>query len=466
MIERFFFNSIVFIMAWSPLIIGIVLAIITIISINQKVKDKQSSKGKKFNYESDFKYCILVFLAEIMKADEKMMVCELDSVKSTIHRYYKTEGEQAAALKLFQSILNKNNIILDEIFNRINQGFDYAAKSEIIMELLAVAYADNYLRSVEETKMQFIVENLNISQEQYRSIKAIFKEKNDGGCYEEETYHYTGFSENTYNNHYDQKWYSSKNKSELNYYILVLLAEIMKADSNYKTCEMDRIKTTIRERYKSEEEQKAALKQFQTILEGGYDIDEVYRRINEKFDHTEKSDIIIELLNVAYADDIFSKIEEFTFTQIRHNLNISRAEYQNIFLRFKVEQKERKKNFTKQSKSSKSKKKSSKSGNNKKDQRQNSNKENHKNYDHSNQNEENKESHKFSSVSVNNAYDILGVAGDASDAEVKKAYRVLAMMYHPDKFSSLGDEAVRQATESMKQINQAWNVVKETRGMK
>ena len=67
---------------------------------------------------------------------------------------------------------------------------------------------------------------------------------------------------------------------------------------------------------------------------------------------------------------------------------------------------------------------------------------------------------------MNNAYDILGVAGDASDAEVKKAYRVLAMMYHPDKFSSLGDEAVRQATESMKQINAAWNVVKETRGMR
>ena len=67
---------------------------------------------------------------------------------------------------------------------------------------------------------------------------------------------------------------------------------------------------------------------------------------------------------------------------------------------------------------------------------------------------------------MNNAYDILGVAGDASDAEVKKAYRVLAMMYHPDKFSSLGDEAVRQATESMKQINAAWDVVKEARRMR
>ncbi|MBO4735332.1 MAG: J domain-containing protein [Paludibacteraceae bacterium] len=69
-------------------------------------------------------------------------------------------------------------------------------------------------------------------------------------------------------------------------------------------------------------------------------------------------------------------------------------------------------------------------------------------------------------MSVSDAYDILGMAGDASDAEIKKAYRALAIMYHPDKVSSLGDEAIRQATETMKQINQAWNVVKEARGMK
>ena len=70
------------------------------------------------------------------------------------------------------------------------------------------------------------------------------------------------------------------------------------------------------------------------------------------------------------------------------------------------------------------------------------------------------------SISVSEAYDILGVEGNASDAEIKKAYRVLAMMYHPDKVSSLGDEAVRQATESMKQINAAWDVVKYARGMR
>ena len=191
MFEKFLLDSVSFIMAWMPLIIIIIFGIIIVKSINK------TPENPKFNYESDFKYCILVLLAEVMKADDKLMSCEYDSVKSTIRRYYKEEGEQTAAFKLFQSILDKNDIPLIEILNRINKGFDYAAKSEIIMELLEVAYADNYLRSVENSKLEFIVEKLNITQTQYKSINAIFKEKNDCGCYKEESFRYTGFSENS-----------------------------------------------------------------------------------------------------------------------------------------------------------------------------------------------------------------------------------------------------------------------------
>ena len=445
MFEKFLLYIFSVIMMLFPLIIIIILVIIIVKSINK------TPENPKFNYESDFKYCILVLLAEVMKADDKLMSCEYDSVKSTIRRYYKEEGEQTAAFKLFQSILDKTDIPLIEILNRINKGFDYAAKSEIIMELLEVAYADNYLRSVENSKLEFIVEKLNITQTQYKSINAIFKEKNDCGCYKEESFRHTGFSENSSYNYYDKSGNKSKNKSEFNYYILVLLAEMMKADGRNLTCELDCVKATIRKLYKTEEEQKAALKQFQTILEGNYDINEIYRRINEKFDFSAKSNLLINLLEVAYSDDIFSNIEDFIFTQIRHNLNISRAEYKNIFLYFKVLLKEKKKNHNKQSNSSKSKKSSSKSNNNKKTKDEDNN---------------HNESRISNDSYINNAYNILGVSENTPDAEIKKAYRALAIMYHPDKVSALGDEAIRQATESMKQINQAWNIVKEARGMK
>lgn len=468
MFEKFLLDSVSFIMAWMPLIIIIIFGIIIVKSI---IKTPDNTK---YNYESDFKYCVLVLLAEVMKADGRNMNCELESVKSTIRRYYKTEGEQIAALKLFQSILSKTDIQLDEISYRINEGFDYAAKSEIIMELLEVAYADNHLRSVESSILEFIVGKLNITQTQYRSIKAIFKEKNDYGCYKEEPYQSSDFNENTSKHYYnkdekkdnkednDNKKYKDehkfKNKSEFNHCILVLLAEMMKADGRNMNCELDRVKATIRKLYKTEEEQKTALKQFQTLHEGGYDINEIYRRINENFDFSDKSELIIELLEVGYADNDFSDKEDYVIRLLKNKLNLSRAEYKNIFMRFKVLHREKKKHYNKQSNSSKSKKSSSKSSNNK-EQYKNSKEEND---NHSNQNE----SRRPNDVSVNNAYNILGVSEATPDAEVKKAYRALAIMYHPDKVSSLGDEAICQATESMKQINHAWDVVKEARGMK
>ena len=67
---------------------------------------------------------------------------------------------------------------------------------------------------------------------------------------------------------------------------------------------------------------------------------------------------------------------------------------------------------------------------------------------------------------MNDPYRILGVSPDATDDEVKKAYRALAIKYHPDNAASLGDEAIRQATETMKQINVAWETVKMARGIR
>ena len=69
-------------------------------------------------------------------------------------------------------------------------------------------------------------------------------------------------------------------------------------------------------------------------------------------------------------------------------------------------------------------------------------------------------------MTTNDAYDILGVEDKASDEEVKKAYRSMAVKYHPDNAARLGEEALRQATETMKQINAAWETVKDARKIK
>ena len=52
-------------------------------------------------------------------------------------------------------------------------------------------------------------------------------------------------------------------------------------------------------------------------------------------------------------------------------------------------------------------------------------------------------------------YQILGVPRNASDDEIKKAYRKLAMQYHPDR--NLGKE--KWANEKFKEINEAFCVL-------
>ena len=58
-------------------------------------------------------------------------------------------------------------------------------------------------------------------------------------------------------------------------------------------------------------------------------------------------------------------------------------------------------------------------------------------------------------------YEVLGVSPDASDDEIKKAYRELARKYHPDNYQN--NPLADLAEEKMKEINEAYDAITKTR---
>ncbi|MBQ7334836.1 MAG: J domain-containing protein, partial [Clostridia bacterium] len=58
-------------------------------------------------------------------------------------------------------------------------------------------------------------------------------------------------------------------------------------------------------------------------------------------------------------------------------------------------------------------------------------------------------------------YTILGVSRDASDEDIKKAYRALARKYHPDNYA--GSDLADVAEEKMKEINEAYDAIVKMR---
>ena len=62
---------------------------------------------------------------------------------------------------------------------------------------------------------------------------------------------------------------------------------------------------------------------------------------------------------------------------------------------------------------------------------------------------------------MGNPYEILGVSRNASEAEIKEAYKKIVKKYHPDKYQDnpLGD----LAEEKLQEINQAYDHIMNER---
>ncbi len=67
---------------------------------------------------------------------------------------------------------------------------------------------------------------------------------------------------------------------------------------------------------------------------------------------------------------------------------------------------------------------------------------------------------------VNSDYAVLGIGSEATDDEVKKAYRQMAIKFHPDKVASMGEEYQKGAKEKFQKIQEAYENIKKNRNMK
>ena len=66
---------------------------------------------------------------------------------------------------------------------------------------------------------------------------------------------------------------------------------------------------------------------------------------------------------------------------------------------------------------------------------------------------------------ADSAYEVLEISPNATDDEVKSAYRRMAMKNHPDKVATLGPEVQKAAEEKFRKIQEAYETIKKQRGM-
>ena len=72
---------------------------------------------------------------------------------------------------------------------------------------------------------------------------------------------------------------------------------------------------------------------------------------------------------------------------------------------------------------------------------------------------------KDSSTNLEAAYRVLGIAPSATNDEVKKAYRQMALKHHPDRVSTLGNDVKKAAQKKFQEINNAKDLIYKARGM-
>lgn len=198
---------------------------------------------------------------------------------------------------------------------------------------------------------------------------------------------------------------NTEEKRDFNVTLLVLSAAVMKADGNVKKSELDYVKRFFLQNF-GQERAENYIKMLRDILEQEYNIYDVSRQVGRYMDYSSRLQLLHYLFGIGAADGFVSDAEINVIHTISMYMGLSEMDFQSIKAMFVKEEN-----------------------------------------------------------SSDNAYKILGIDPNASDEEVKKAYREMAKKNHPDLVSNLGDDVREAAEKKFKEINRAYDTIKKQRGL-
>ncbi|WP_163325351.1 TerB family tellurite resistance protein [Draconibacterium mangrovi] len=182
--------------------------------------------------------------------------------------------------------------------------------------------------------------------------------------------------------------------------LLVLVAAVMKADGKVLKSELDYVKKFMVHNF-GEDSAQEAIRMLRDLLQQTIPVNEVCQQIKANMNYSARLQLVHFLFGIAQADGQVDVEEQKLITHICNQMGIGNNDFESIQAMFVP--------------------------------------------------------------NTDGDYKILEIERSASNDDVKKAYRRMAMKYHPDKVSTLGDEVQNAAKEKFQKVNQAYENIKKER---
>jgi DnaJ like chaperone protein len=182
--------------------------------------------------------------------------------------------------------------------------------------------------------------------------------------------------------------------------MLVLIAAIMKADGKVLKSELNYVREFLVRTFGADSASEA-IKMLHDLLKQSIPVTDVCHQIQKNMDYSSRLQMLHFMFGIAQADGNISANEQNLLKHMAMNLGIGEKDFESIKSMF--------------------------------------------------------------IANTDAAYKILEIELSASIDEIKKAYRTMAMKYHPDKVSYLGEDFQNAAKEKFQKVNEAYEKIKKER---